>query len=120
MFVFAVSIVFFVDSMPQNLVGRHIGGQLLRSGTSSAANYEEACAAESRADFIHKLSISSKEIHESYFWLRLAARTVQRKCDNTVIMGETDELCRILTASIVTAKGNAKKRTPAQPTIDGQ
>ena len=108
MFEFAVSIVALVDAMPSTLVGRHIGGQLLRSGTSTAANYEEACTSESRADFIHKLSISSKEAHESRFWLRLAMRTILKGKD-TAILTESEELCRILTSSIVTAKANASK-----------
>ena len=42
-----------VDALPDTRMGRHIGGQLVRSGTSPAPNYEEACAAESRADFVH-------------------------------------------------------------------
>jgi four helix bundle protein len=111
MFEFAVNVVQLVDAMPSTLVGRHIGGQLLRSGTSTAANYEEACTSESRADFIHKLTISSKEAHESRFWLRLANRTILRsKNENASVLSESEELCRILTSSIVTAKANAGKR----------
>ncbi|MHB9132210.1 MAG: four helix bundle protein [Armatimonadota bacterium] len=71
----AVDIINLVDALPSKLTGRHIAGQLLRSGTSVAANYEEACAAESRADFIHKLQIVLKELRESRFWLRLIVRS---------------------------------------------
>lgn len=46
-------------------ISKHIGNQLLRAGTSVEANYEEACGAQSRADFIHKLQIVLKEIKES-------------------------------------------------------
>jgi four helix bundle protein len=60
---------------PDTRMGRHIGGQLVRSGTSPAPNYEEACAAESRADFVHKLSISLKELRESRCWIRLIIKT---------------------------------------------
>jgi four helix bundle protein len=42
-----------VDALPDSRVGRHIAGQLVRSGTSAAPNYAEACAAESKKDFIH-------------------------------------------------------------------
>ena len=51
-----------VVRLNKTAVGRHIGGQLTRSGTSAGANYEEACGAESRADFIHKLQIVLKEL----------------------------------------------------------
>ena len=50
---FAVRIGKAVDALPQSRLGRHIAGQLVRSGTSPAPNYEEACGAESRKDFVH-------------------------------------------------------------------
>ena len=55
---FAVRIIKLVKMLPKTDVGRHIDGQLLRSGTSPGSNYEEARGAESRADFIHKLGIA--------------------------------------------------------------
>src|SRR5713226_9433195 len=60
-----------VDALPDTRLGRHIAGQLVRCGTSPAPNYDEACAAESRADFIHKLMVSLKELRESRCWIRL-------------------------------------------------
>ena len=62
---FAVRVGKVVDALPDTRMGRHVAGQLVRSGTSPAPNYEEGCAAESRADFIHKLSICLKELRES-------------------------------------------------------
>src|SRR6476659_952191 len=59
-------------------MGRHIGSQLVRSGTSPAPNYEEGCAAESRADFIHKLSICLKELRESRSATNFATSSVNR------------------------------------------
>ena len=59
---------------PRTRLGRHIAGQLVRCGTSPGPNYEEGCAAESRADFVHKLSICLKELRESRFWIRLIIR----------------------------------------------
>ena len=50
---FAVRIGRVADALPRTSLGRHIAGQLVRCGTSPAPNYEEGCAAESRADFIH-------------------------------------------------------------------
>jgi four helix bundle protein len=64
-----------VDALPDTRMGRHIGGQLVWSGTSPAPNYEEGCAAESRADFVHKLSICLKELRESRSWIRLIIKT---------------------------------------------
>ncbi len=72
---FAVRIVKLCNAMPKNAAGRHLGNQLVRSGTSPAFNYGEARAAESKRDFVHK------------------------------IMDECDQLCRISNASIQTALG---------------
>jgi len=71
---FAVRVIKLIQALPKSVVGRHVGGQLVRSGTSSGSNYEEARGAESRADFIHKLAVSWKETRESWFWLRVIHR----------------------------------------------
>jgi len=72
---FAARVAKVVDQLPEARLGRHIAGQLIRSGTSPVANYEEGCAAESKNDFAHKLSICLKEIRETRVWLRLIVRT---------------------------------------------
>lgn len=72
---FTVQLIKLVNYLPKTAVGRHVGGQILRSGTSPGANYEEARGAESRADFIHKLGIVLKELKETRFWLKLIYRT---------------------------------------------
>jgi four helix bundle protein len=64
---FAVRIIRVVENLPDNKVGNHLGGQLLRSGTSPALNYGEAQAAESRRDFIHKFKIILKELEKPGF-----------------------------------------------------
>ena len=58
---FAAGIIKLAPRLNRTAVGRHVSGQLTKSGTSSGANYEEACGAESRADFIHKLQLVLKE-----------------------------------------------------------
>ena len=68
---FGAIIVKLALRLNKNAVERHIGLQLLRSATSSGANYQEACAAESRADFVHKMQIVLKELRESLYWLKL-------------------------------------------------
>jgi four helix bundle protein len=96
-----------VDALPETRMGRHIAGQLVRSGTSPAPNYDEACAAESRADFIHKLMIVLKELRESRCWLRLILKaellTEHRLSE---LFDECCQLCNIIGQSVVTAKAN--------------
>jgi four helix bundle protein len=67
---FIVKVVELSDALPSTASGRHIGGQMVRAGTSCGSNYEEGCGAESRPDFIHKMSIVLKELKETRFWLR--------------------------------------------------
>ena len=71
---FAVRIIRIAESLPKTKVGNHIGGQLIRSGTSPAPNYGEAHGAESRSDFIHKMKISFKELRETRIWLFMIVR----------------------------------------------
>ena len=84
---------------------------MLRSGTSCSANYEEACAAESLADFVHKLQISLKEARETRFWLRLLHRSRLRSMpDCAGLLKEAEELSNILAKSVVTAKRKLSKK----------
>ncbi|HEC68918.1 MAG TPA: four helix bundle protein [Candidatus Omnitrophica bacterium] len=104
---FAAQIIKFVNTLPKTIIGRYIGGQLLRSGTSPGSNYEEGRGAESRADFIHKLGIVLKELKESRFWLRLIQRTALIKSERLEpLIQECQELCAIVAKSILTARGN--------------
>jgi len=64
---FTVQIIKLVNTLPKTIVGKHVGGQILRSGTSPGSNYEEARGAESRADFIHKLGVVLRELKETRF-----------------------------------------------------
>src|SRR5437762_6425759 len=102
---FASAIVSLSSKLPRTPQGRHIGLQLLRSGTASAANYGEARGAESRADFIHKLKIVFKELNETTIWLEVITQTCLISAENIVaIVAENRELCRIIAASIKTAR----------------
>src|SRR5882724_6380417 len=107
---FAARVGKVVDALPDTRMGRHIGGQLIRSGTSPAPNYEEACAAESRADFVHKLSISLKELRESRCWIRLIIKTEMLPEHRMgELFDECHQLCNIIAQSIVTAKKRRDK-----------
>ena len=82
--------------------------QIYRSGTSIGANIEEATQPESRSDFIHKLSIANKDAFETHYWLRLFKESdVLTPAEVESLLKDCEELLRILTASIKTAKNNA-------------
>src|SRR5438105_11847043 len=102
---FAVRIVKLSASLPRTSAGRHIAGQILRSGTSPAPNYGEARGAESHADFVHKLRIVLKELNETSIWLRVINSSQLLKTELlSEIIKEKVELCRIFTASLKTAR----------------
>ena len=79
--------------------------QIQRSGTSIGANYSEACNAESKADMVHKLSIAQKECKETMYWLKvLYGSEFMAKDYYDEMMADVEELYRVITASIKTAK----------------
>jgi four helix bundle protein len=107
---FAVRIGKVVDALPRTRLGRHIAGQLVRCGTSPAPNYQEGCAAESRADFVHKLSISLKELRESRFWIQLIIKSKLLPESKMIdLLDECSQLCKVIAKSIVTAKAKASE-----------
>ena len=68
---FGLRVMKLVGALPENSVGRAIGSQLIRSGTSVGANYRAACRGRSKAEFIAKLGIVVEEADESAYWLEL-------------------------------------------------
>lgn len=104
---FAIDIVTLTGQLPPNFQAKHIATQLLRSGTAAAPNYGEARAAESRADFIHKLKIALKELNETAVWLRILQGSFAVDADFiTRLVAENTELSKILVSSIQTARRN--------------
>jgi four helix bundle protein len=105
---FAATIMDLVESLPTTRTGIHIGSQLLRSGSSPAANYAEAISAESRRDFIHKLGIAAKELRETFVWLRIIKRRSYLTGSAVLekALGECNELIAIIVSSINTATKN--------------
>lgn len=102
---FAVRVIHVCEALPDKPAERHIGGQLLRCGTSPAPNYGEARSAESSRDFIHKLKIVLKELNETRIWLKMMIRAKylpEKRLE--LILDECDQLCRIISASINTAR----------------
>ena len=108
---FAVLIIEISESLNNTRAGNHIGGQLLRSGTSPALHYGEAQSAESRNDFVHKLKILLKELRESLVALKIIKRVSLTKKMDIIEKGisECNELISIFVKSIETAKKNISK-----------
>ena len=109
---FAVGIYRLEDKLCKNYSGKHVYGQLFRSGTSSGANYDEATAAERKQDFIHKMLISLKELRESYFWLRFIKKALiipENDESLLALLQENKELMNIIGKAVSTAKINKAK-----------
>ena len=82
--------------------------QLIRSISSSAANYNAACRAKSKADFAYKLKIVVEELDESYFWLDILKSLPDNPIDFTAHLKETNELLSIMISSVKTIQTNSK------------
>jgi len=101
---FALRIIKLVGALPRTIEGRSIAGQLMRSGTSVAANYRAACRARSKAEFIAKLGTVEEEADESAFWLDLiidSSLIDERKV--RPLLNEASELVAIMASSKKTA-----------------
>jgi four helix bundle protein len=104
---FAIRIVRAFARLKKDEAARVIGRQLLRSGTSVAANYRAACRARSTADFIAKINIVLEEADETLFWLELLVEAELVKFSMVAdIQSECLELVRIFAASLATAKAH--------------
>jgi four helix bundle protein len=103
---FALRVIKLVDSLPNKLTARRIGDQLVRAGTSVAANYRAACRARSKADFNSKLGIVEEEADESAFWIELlidaGIMTAKRLAS---LLDEANQLTAIMVASRKTTSG---------------
>ncbi|MFA5818077.1 MAG: four helix bundle protein [Bacteroidales bacterium] len=113
---FALMIIKLVEDLPSTKAGRTIGNQIIRSGTSVAANYRAACRARSNADFISKITIVEEECDETLFWLELIAEANLLKKEKLQdMLKEADELTAIFTASGKTARQNNPKSPIRNP-----
>jgi four helix bundle protein len=114
---FALRILTLVDALPKTTAGCALSSQIVRSGTSVAANYRAACRAKSTADFIAKMGIVEEEADETLFWLELLDESkLVPAAKLTAIKQEANELIAITVASIKTARRNRRAnsafRTP--------
>jgi four helix bundle protein len=101
---FALRVMRLVDALPKTPKGRAIAGQMVRSGTSVAANYRAACRGRSKAEFISKLSVAEEEADETALWLELiiADRLLPEK-KVASLLREANELIAIIAASCISA-----------------
>ena len=106
-FAYARTIIQCYRGIHKDEVGKILGRQLLRAGTSVGENVEEAQAAQSKADFISKISIAYKEAREALYWLRLIRDEVsisQTEMDHA--LDEAEQLVKILSTILLSSKQN--------------
>jgi four helix bundle protein len=104
---FALRIVKLVDSLPHAISTDAIARQIIRSGTSPAANYRAACVAKSNKDFINKLKMVEEELDETLFWLDLLMDAGKISKERTQkLYQENQELLSIVVSSITTLRRN--------------
>jgi four helix bundle protein len=116
--IFALDVIRLTERLPRNRAADVIGRQLLRSGTSVAANYRSACCAKSAADFVSKMGIVEEEADESQFWLELLTESGLIECDPVApLTREANELARIAAASRKTARA-LRRSSIGQSTMD--
>ncbi len=109
---FALRVMKLVDALPKTTGGRALGGQLVRSGTSVAANYRAACRARSVADFANKISIVEEEADESSLWMELIMESglIQRG-KVAELHDESEQLVAMMVASRKTARAASNQKS---------
>ncbi len=108
---FAVLIIEISNNFSNTKAGKHLQGQIIRSGTSPALNYGEAQSGESRKDFIHKMKIALKELRETFVGLKIVSKAKIFHDESKIqfAMKENNELISIFVKSIETAQKNDEK-----------
>ena len=107
---FALRIMRLVAALPKTTVGRAVGNQLIRCGTSVGANYRAACRGRSRAEFAAKLGTVAEEADETCFWLELVIDgTLLPRDQVEPLYAEADELTAIFTAGARSARSRKRE-----------
>jgi len=107
------------SALPRTSLAQHVSVQLFCAATSAGANYSEACGAESKRDFAHKLQIAVKELREAQYWLRLIATAEMIPAKRMEsILREAGELTAICVASSKTASHRVHARAAPPPQED--
>ncbi len=109
---YSLRIIKLYREVRKDCVGAILGRQLLRSGTSIGANVHEAQGGQSKADFVSKISMAYKEARESAYWLRLIERAEIIRCArHSSLSDETDQLIKILSSILLTAKQRKESKS---------
>ena len=106
---FAAAVIQIIEKIPERTTAKKLSDQVVRCVTSVGANYEEAQAAESRKDFVHKLQVALKEMRETYYWLSVLLKISSQDIGFETQIDEARQLRAILSKSVGTAKGTAKQ-----------
>lgn len=107
---YSLRIIRLYRELEKDSAGRVLGKQLLRSGTSIGANVHEAQGAQSKADFIAKISIAHKEAYESAYWIRLVQEAALLSAHQLHdLSDETEQIVKILSSILLTSKQRRKK-----------
>ncbi len=102
---FALRIIKLTENLPNNITGKTLGNQIIRSGTSPGANYRSACLGKSDKDFLNKLKMVEEELDETLYWLELIIESGLIKEELLKdLMNENHELLKIIVSSIKTMK----------------
>jgi len=109
--IYAIAIIKLYRKIPKSGEGRVIGKQMLRSGTSVAANYRSACRGRSRKEFIAKLGIVIEEADETLFWLELVRDSnIYHGKEIDFLIRETDEILAIISKTRYSTQYPNKKK----------
>ena len=109
---FALRIIKLVRALPKTVEGRAMAGQLIRSGTSVAANYRASCRARSKAEFISKIGTVLEEADESLLWIELivgANLLAEKRCEP--LLHEANELVAVMVATRKSALAGANLKS---------
>ena len=99
-----------VDCMPNQISSMAIAKQIVRSGTSPAANYRAACLGKSDKDFLNKLKMVEEELDETIHWLEIIAESEMIPANKLLgLQQEAHELYKIIVSSIVTTRNRLAK-----------
>jgi four helix bundle protein len=113
---FALRVLKLVDALPKTTSGGALAAQLVRSGTSVAANYRAARRAKSRAHFLSELGDGEEEADETLFWLELLEESeIVPTKRLSALKKEADELVAIIVTSINTAKRRSDRMSKRDP-----
>jgi four helix bundle protein len=108
---FALRVMKLVGALPRTIVGRAIGNQLVRCGTSVGADYRAACRSRSKAEFAAKLGTVEEEADETCFWLELiveGALLPEKRV--AALLEEANVLTAIFTSAVRTSKLGRNRR----------